>query len=488
MFRFSTRSAHAGLAAALAMLLATGASWAGRQRPGAKRFSLPEEAPSASPNVTFACQSRFFDISKNTPPGRVPCYNPDTIRKAYGLTALLNAGFDGRGQTIVILDAFGSPTAASDLKTFDATFGIPDPPSFSVVTMPGTPAFDINDGNQVGWAEETSLDVQWSHAIAPGANIVLVAAASNSDDDLIAGLNFALDHHLGNVVSMSFGESEAFLTDAEGKRIVKAWERAFKKAHRQHVTLFVSSGDQGSTNTADDAGDVFPFQNVSYPASSIRVTGVGGTNLFFGIGDGRANPCGTYLGETVWNDEPNGIAAAGGGGVSALFSIPDFQEDGLSRSLRKTLRGHRGVPDLAYNAGVVGGVLVTLGFLGPAGIPPGSFFVFGGTSAGAPQWSGVISDINQALARPAGFINDQLYRLGRSGVLDTLFHDVTEGDNGFCFFTVPNGEFGCIPGFSATPGYDLGTGWGTPNLGRLATILSNTDGDDRHSHSDDDTD
>src|SRR6202040_2727184 len=102
---------------------------------------------------------------------------------------------------------------------------------------------------------------------------------------------------------------------------VALWEKAFRHAREKHITLFVSSGDQGSTNTADDAGDVFPFQNVSYPASSPQVTAVGGTNLMFGIG-AKADPNGKYLGEAVWNDEPQGIMGAGGGGVSALFSRP----------------------------------------------------------------------------------------------------------------------------------------------------------------------
>jgi subtilase family serine protease len=125
-------------------------------------------------------------------------------------------------------------------------------------------------------------------------------------------------------------------------------------------------------------------------------------------------------------------------------------------------------------------VLVTLGFLGPAlGIPPGSFFVFGGTSAGSPQWAAVISDVNQLNGgRGAGAINKRLYQLGGAGVLSPIFHDVTTGDNTFCGPTTPDGAPGCILGFSAAPGYDLGTGWGTPSFSRLAAILSADDRDD----------
>ena len=453
--------------AAVLILGSPTSSFAGRHSPHSILVERAEFSPDTS--AVFGCELRFFNISLNG--GRVPCYGPSAIRAAYGLTGLLNAGFTGAGRTIVILDAFGSPTAQADLKAFDTAFGLPAPPSFTVVTMPGTPAFNPADGNQVGWAEEVSLDVQWSHAIAPGANIVLVAAKSNSDEDLIAGLNYAIDHRLGDVVSMSFGESEAFLTDAAGEAIIDQWELAFRHARQKHMTLFVSSGDQGSTNTADDAGDVFPFQNVSFPASSPHVTGVGGTNLFFGK-NGHADPNGTYLGETVWNDEPQGIAAAGGGGVSALFERPEYQDE-LASSVRKSLHKHRGVPDVAYNAGVVGGVVVHLGFAGLNG-----FFVFGGTSAGAPQWAGIIADINEAVGHSVGFINNRLYKLGHSGELASLTHDITVGNNGFCFFTAPSGVFACVPGFSATPGYDLATGWGTPNFGRLVALLRQFDDDD----------
>ena len=465
---FNGRSLGATLTVASLAFLFTGrAAVAGTQHPGAIRMNIAEASPDKS--GVFTCETRFFDRSKNPRRG-VACYAPDTIRKAYGLTPLISGGNTGAGQTIVILDAFGSPTALKDLKTFDRLFGIADPPSFKVVTMPGTPPFDFNNGNQLGWSDETSLDVQWSHAMAPGANIVLVQAASDSDDDLVAGLNFALDNHLGNVVSMSFGESEFFLTDKAGQQTVAAWERAFKKARHEHVTLFVSSGDQGSTNTADGAGNVLPFQNASYPASSPQVTGVGGTNLQFGK-DGHADPAGSYLGETVWNDEAQGIQAAGGGGVSAIFKTPGFQED-LSDAVSESLHGHRGVPDVAYNAGVVGGVPVVIGTFAP---PAQFVFVFGGTSAGAPQWAGVIADVNQLVGRPAGFINNRLYKVGESGALAGLFHDVTVGDNTYCGGTTPNGVPACIAGFAAAPGYDLVTGWGTPNFGTLGTVLSDPD-------------
>ena len=426
------------------------------------------------------CETRFFDRSLNG--GNPACYGPSAIRAAYGLTPMIDAGFTGKGRSIVILTAFGSPTALADLRAFDLAFGIPDPPSFKVVTMPGTPAFDENDANHVMWAQETSLDVQWAHAIAPGAKIVLIAAASNSEMDLLAGLNRAIDKRLGDVISISFGESEAFLSDDDGLRIVRAWEKAFRRARERDITVFAASGDQGSTNIADEYGDILPFQNVSYPASSPNVTAVGGTNLLFGK-DGQADPNGKYLGETVWNDTPQGISFAGGGGVSTFFKRPGYQAT-LPASARRMLHMQRGIPDVAYNAGIVGGVLVYLGFLGQP-----SFFIMGGTSAGAAQWAGVIADLDQAVGRPLGFLNNHLYKLGSIGVREReekhwgargrLFHDITVGDNGFCGTDVEWNAV-CVPGFSATKGWDLATGWGTPNFGVVAALFEHA-----HHHDDD---
>lgn len=431
---------------AAALLLTSNASFAGKQIPGA----IPSEkvTPEAQPNSTahFRCELRPFNLSKG-----LFCYGPDAIRKAYGIDGLIGNGFTGKGRTIVIIDAFGSPTVAADLATFDATFGVPAPPSFNVVTMPGTPPFDPTNGNMIGWTAEIALDTQWSHAIAPSAKIVLVAAKSDNDEDLIAALNYALDQRLGDVVSMSFGESEAFLGNPEGLDIIAAWQKAFQKARQQHVTLFASSGDWGPTNPFDSTGDLLPFKNISWPASSTLVTSVGGTNLFFGTAT-NADPNGSYQGEQVWNDG----FGAGGGGMSSLIEEPSYQLAAVGDSVNRTLHKHRGTPDVAYNAGVAGGVIAVWG---PGG---GCCFIFGGTSAGAPQWSGIIADLDQARGQSMGFINPRLYQLGGLGALRGLFHDVTLGDN----------SFGGVDGYPAQPGYDLSTGWGTPNFGILGSTLA----------------
>ncbi len=440
------RRSAALAASTAALLLASNASFAGKMLPGA----IPSEkvTPLSQPDSTvhFGCELRPFNLSKG-----LFCYGPDAIRKAYGINALINAGVTGKGHTVVIIDAFGSPTVGDDLIAFDKLWGLPDPPSFSVVTMPGTPAFDPNNGDMVGWTGEIALDTQWAHAVAPDAKIVLVAAKSDSDEDLTAALNYALDHHLGDVVSMSFGESEAFLGNPTGLDLMAAWQSAFQKAQQQRVTLFASSGDWGSTNPMDSQGDILPFQNISWPASSSLVTSVGGTNLFFGSST-NADPNGSYQGEQVWNDG----FGAGGGGMSSLVDEPLYQLAAVGSSVNKILHKHRGAPDVAYNAGVAGGVIAVWGVGG------GCCYIFGGTSAGAPQWAGIIADLNQARGRPMGFINNRLYMLGGLGALKSLFHDVTLGDNAFA------GE----DGYPAKTGYDLSTGWGTPNFGVLGATLA----------------
>ena len=452
-------------------------AFAGRHVPHSKRLERALASPKTA-TAKFACETRFFDVSLNG--GMPACYSPQSIRAAYGINKLISAGATGAGQTIVIIDAFGSPTALQDLKDFDAKFGIPNPPSFRIVEMPGVPAFDGTDPNVIGWAQETSLDVQWSHAMAPNANIVLVVAKSNTDEDLLAALNFAINKNLGDVISMSFGESEAFLTDADGQAMLAQWEKALRKARSRHITVLASSGDEGSTTAIDDMGDVLGFKNVSYPGSSPNVTSVGGTDLMFGIGN-KADPAGKYLSETVWNDEPQGFMGAGGGGVSMFFTRPDYQHH-LGQQVRTALNGHRGIPDVSINAGIVGGVVVNFGFLGT----DSGFYIVGGTSVGAIEWAGIVADLNQALnGRGIGFMNDKLYRIGRLGLHDdwfgrrlNLFHDITVGNNGFCGFDAATFDLLCVDGFDATPGWDLATGWGTPNLGQLARLLDELWNDD----------
>ncbi len=449
------RSTFAALfAALLALVFFSNAAFAGGPRPHSIRGDKVLVLEDTTPH--FGCELRAWDST------RLACYGPEAIRKAYSLDGLIAAGFDGHGQTIVIIDAFGSPTVETDLAAFDTLFGIPPPPSFLQIHMPGSPPFDYTDDNQVGWAEEVSLDVQWAHAIAPGAKIIVVAAVDNSDAAILDAQNYAIDHKLGFIISESFGESEyALLQDgAEGRKIFSDNEKSYRRARDHQISVLVSSGDDGSAGE-DINGDLVPFPVANYPASSPNVTTVGGTNLFFGTAT-NADPNGTYQEEVVWNDG----FGAGGGGVSMRFEMPDYQKESLSNKTAKALKESRGYPDVAYNAGVEGGVIVYLGFLDTV-FGPGNngFYIFGGTSAGAPQWAGITAIANQAAGRPLGFLNTRLYQLGKKGKLKTRMHDITEGDNSFVG----------IPGYPATPGWDLATGWGTPADGLIKSLLAGED-------------
>ena len=317
--------------------------------------------------------------------------------------------------------------------------------------MPGTPAFDPTNEDMVGWTGEIALDTQWAHAVAPGAKIILVAAKSDFDEDLIAAFNYAIDHHLGDVISMSFGESESSSATRPASTSSRHGRLRSRRRSGSTSPCSRSSGDWGSTNPFDADGDVLPFQNISWPASSTLVTSVGGTNLFFGSKT-AADPNGSYQGEQVWNDG----FGAGGGGMSSLVDEPLYQLAGVPSSITKVLHKHRGIPDVAYNGGVVGGVIVSWGVGG------GCCFLFGGTSAGAPQWAGIIADLNQVRGRPMGFINQRLYLLGSLGACEA------------CSTTSLSGitRLADRMAMQPTPGYDLATGWGTPNFGLLGAILA----------------
>jgi subtilase family serine protease len=375
-----------------------------------------------------------------------PCYSPQEIQNAYGLTALLNAGYTGDGQTIIIIDSFGSPTIASDLATFDAGYGLPEPPSLTVLAPLGTVPFDPSNRDQVGWAAETTLDVEWAHALAPGARIVLLTSPVDETEG-VQGLpeflqleQYALHHHLGKIISQSWGATENTLFDAAGRRVIADFERFYLRAALENVTVLSGTGDTGTAGL-DVNYEFYPFPTVGFPASSPLVTAVGGTSLY-------ADTDGNYQSETVWN---NGHGASGGG-VSQYFWEPLYQYL-LPASVQKKLHHHRGIPDVAYNADPNTGIMIYRSF--PPRAP--GYYLIGGTSEGAPQWAGIIADANQLAGRPLGFLNPRLYLLRGKG-----FHDVTVGNNSFLG----------LPGYNATPGWDLATGWGTPNVGALLPRLA----------------
>ena len=371
------------------------------------------------------------------------CYTPEEIRTAYDVPS----NFLGDGQTIVIVDAYGSPTIQNDLATFDAAFGLPAP-TLNIFYPDGRPTYNPNQdgGNEIGWAEETTLDVEWSHAIAPGATIDLVIASTNAGNALNDAENFAVSNHLGNVLSMSFGAPEAAIAGGGNNLQLQQAESIFAQAAAEKMSVFASSGDSGAANG-------YPTTNPLFPASSPYVTSVGGTNLFM-------NNNGKYKGETVWNDaDPSlcpfgcdyGPFGATGGAPSSVFPSPTYQAGMTGLSDRTT-------SDVSYNASVYTGILA---YISMPGIQPG-FYFFGGTSEGSPQWAAIAALADEANGAPLGQLNPLLYAIASSPTeYAAAFHDVTIGNNAF---------FG--PGYAAATGYDLPTGLGSPNVANLIDILS----------------
>lgn len=413
------------------------------------------------------------------------CYTPNDIYQAYDVARLHDAGITGAGQTIVIVDSYGSPTARADLQQFSQTFGLPAP-DLTIVYPSGKPTYSSSmHGVQVGWAFETSLDLQWAHAIAPGAKLVLVAANPAETQgvqgfpSMFKGEQYAVSHYPGAVISQSFAVTEQSFHTAADVQVAR-FDQVYQQAVANHVTVIGSSGDSGTANT-DKQGRLYPFPTVNWPSSDPLVTSAGGTWLQYGwtwdptvsadqfyacLGAGTAfNTCAaSYLNyttgagrtEAVWKED--WLPAATGGGLSALFPTPSFQS-GIPSGV---LQGHRGLPDLSWNAAVDGGVLVYTSF-------PGTrvgWHVVGGTSAGSPQLAGTIALANQLAATegkgPVGYLNPLLYQLSPAD-----FHDIvpeTFGTGAGAVTLNSNEQYGSgVAGMSTTAGWDLTTGFGSPD-------------------------
>ena len=378
---------------------------------------------SSDPNIKFTCQ---------TPGAPVRCYGPNQIRTAYDIQRVLDAGINGTGSTIVIIDAFQSPTIRHDLQTFDTLFAL-HTATLNIIAPDGLTPFNPKDPNQIGWAGEITLDVEWSHVIAPNATIDLVLAKSNQDADILSATKFAVDHNLGDVISQSFGEGETCMAPA----LRTLQHQIFQEAVNKGITPFASSGDEGAAQPTCNGASF--FLSASTPASDPLVTAVGGTYL-------NANPqSGKYHGESAWNDS----FGASGGGFSTLFSRPGFQSGAVDNS-------QRGVPDIAYDGDVNGGVLTVWS---SSGLGKNLVFIFGGTSAGSPQSAGELALVNQKFGRQ-GDINPILYEgFARHGYSE-FFHDITVGTNTFTG-AGSNGKTVTIIGYNTRQGWDPVTGLGS---------------------------
>jgi hypothetical protein len=360
-------------------------------------------------------------------------YTPSQIRTAYGFNQITFSNGtikgDGNGQTIAIVDAYNDPNIISDLDKFDQTFSI-NGGTQSLYQQYGASGSFLTKVNQngvqgsypitsSGWSGEISLDVEWAHAMAPGAKILLVEANSNSLSNLLTAVKYAEQH--ASVVSMSWGGSE-FSSETSN-------DASFNYSG---VTFVASSGDSGVTE---------------WPAVSPNVVAVGGTSL-------TADSTGNYQSETGWSGS--------GGGISAYENLPGYQPSTYSNGTTTytDTSGKRLNPDVAYNANPNTGYAIydTVPYYGQTG-----WFEVGGTSAGAPQWSALIAIADQGRQVANNNIPNPL-----SGASQTLpaiynmasndFHDITSGRNN---------------GYSAGSGYDLVTGRGTPIANLVVNALVN---------------
>ena len=459
--------------------------------PQGRDFKTTPGGPSAHYSGT-----RYGDSITLGPPNLPPCgYDAPQVDQAYGLTSLYKEKLDGTGQTVVIVDAFGSDTITSDANVFASINGLPPlvPGVNFNIYYPGGPT--NCGGNTCGWDVETSLDVEWSHSVAPGANIALVLGLTNSSGDLDVAVLTAVEDGLGSVISNSYGIEEAYLATYDPAELVV--ENAINELGASFgISVNFSSGDDGDFLLAYGA------TTVSMPASSPYATSVGGTSLFL-------NPNHSIKLQTGWgnnitriaNYAPNppvipplfeGFIFGAGGGTSGVWPIPPYQA-----SLPGTWRL---VPDIAMVADPYTGVEVIDTEGGETFIT-----VVGGTSLACPTFSGVWAIATQAAGTWLGQAAPILYGLPAGAITDVL--NVTGPDNVTghthtppntnVFYTADelvapvqgstdfvsalyNGtstrwyaiSFGTDSSLTTAPGWDNVTGLGTPNGANFVTAVA----------------
>jgi kumamolisin len=379
-----------------------------------QQYAEPVEAVLGLDNHPIAMpHNRMLDNKKKRKP-QSSAFNPPDVAKLYDFPSEMN----GAGQTIGILE-LGGGYNSSDLSSYFNSLNIPEP-NVKAVSVDGA----TNSPNRSDADGEVALDIEVAGSIAPAANIA-VYFAPNTSQGFQDALTTAL-HDTANgppsVVSISWGSAESNWTEQS----MTAFDEACQSAAALGITITVASGDSGSS----DGGE---GNNVDFPASSPHVLGCGGTELT------AAN--GAITAEVVWNDQPEG-GGASGGGVSDVFALPSWQQNHNVPKASKN-SGGRGVPDVAGDASPETGYNVFF---------DGQSQVIGGTSAVAPLWAALIALLNQQRGSNIGFANPTLYDNAEKG-----FHDIIQGNNG---------------AFSAEVGWDACTGLGSPDGGELSQIFA----------------
>lgn len=358
-------------------------------------------------------------------------YTPPQIASLYNFPSSAN----GTGECIGIFE-FGGGYTSSDLNTYFQQIGV-TPPTIASVSVDGTSNQPTPGANSPD--VEVDLDIEMSGGAAPGASIVVYFAPFTEQgwvDAITTAVNDTV--HKPSVISISWGFAEG--NDIWTSQAIQAVDEALQSAAAVGITVCVASGDDGSRDEITDGR-----AHVDFPASSEYVLACGGTTL--------QSSDNTINSEVVWNDGTSG--GASGGGVSDDIALPSWQASAnVPPSVNPGAHVGRGVPDVAGNADPNTGYEV---------ISDGQQGIVGGTSAVAPLWAGLIARINQQLGKPVGFLNSILYSLPNPS--QTL-NDITSGNN----------SIGGVKGYTAGPGWDACTGWGSPNGTALLTALGGSTG------------
>jgi subtilase family serine protease len=401
------------------------------------------------PPATAFCEEHYH----------IACYLPAQIQRAYNLPRLYREGITGRGQAIIIVDSFGSPTVQRDLARFDKATGLPAPPSLEVIQPAGKVPPYKPDADREGWAGETDLDVEYAHAIAPDAKIVLVETPTAENEgttgfpQIVAAEKYVISRHLGGVISQSFSATEQTFPS---RRSLLDLRGAYIDAARSGVTVLAAAGDSGAADVKFNEVTYYLHPVTSWPDSDPLVTGVGGIRLHLSAaGRNTERP-------TVWNDTynvpanefVNGNAGpnplAGGGGKSAMFTRPSYQN-----GVRDIVGDRLGVPDISMSAACSGAADMYQSFAGQ----PAGWYPTCGTSEATPEFAGIVALADQVAGHPLGMINSYLYQLSARHAPGIV--DVVTGNNTVSFRQ--GGRRRTVPGFHARPGYDLASGVGTVN-------------------------
>ena len=364
-----------------------------------------DNRPQAKPHFRRAKGAQAH--AHQTPSG----FTPPQVAQLYKYPTNAN----GAGEAIALIE-LGGGYKPSDLSAYFKELKISPAPKVSAVSV--SHGHNTPTGSADGPDGEVMLDIEVAGSVAPGAHIVAYFAP-NTDQGFLNAITTAIHDQTNkpSIISISWGGPESSWT----AQALQQYDKAFQEAAALGVTVTVAAGDNGSTDGVSDGAN-----HVDFPASDPWVIACGGTHL---VASGSA-----ITSESVWNDGAQGGAT--GGGVSSTFPQPSYQ----SKIKHSGVSG-RGVPDVAGDADPESGYRVRV---------DGSESVFGGTSAVAPLWAGLIALINQAKGSPLGFINAKLY------ANPAALNDITQGNNG---------------AFSATPGWDACTGLGSPNGDQLETIL-----------------